>query len=55
MPARTVENHHDAIERMSRGHLIEKHLHALPVDAGQDQGVAFASVNVACRRKCTRG
>ena len=46
MPTRTVENHHDVIEGVAGRDFIEKHLHAFTVDAGQDQGVELASVNV---------
>ena len=40
MPTRTVKNHHNVIEGVSRGHFIEKHLHAFAIDAGQNSPAA---------------
>lgn len=46
MPTRTVKNHHNVIEGVSRGHFIEKHLHAFAIDAGQNERVEFTRINI---------
>ena len=48
MPTRTVEHHHDMIDRMTHRDLIEKHLHTITVDVRQNQGVPFAAVDIPC-------
>lgn len=39
MPTGAIQHHDDPLARMAGGHLVEEELHALAVDAGQNQGI----------------
>ena len=45
MPACAIEDHDDALVRMSRGHLVKEDLHAFAIDVGEDQGVKVTIEN----------
>ena len=46
VPASTVKHHDDALVRVALAHLVEKQLHALGVDVGQDERVQLAACHI---------
>lgn len=46
MPACSVEHHHDVLVWVALPYLVEKQLHAVRVDVGQDQRVEFATDHI---------
>lgn len=51
MPTRPIEHHHDTLIGMPSRDLIEKYLHAPPIDLREDQGIEVA---VSRRNRCVR-